>query len=129
MSTNFADYKNIWVYAEQRDGKLMNVALELIGEGHKLSRDISADTKVCALIVGDGIGHLAQECFEYGADQVYLIEDPLLKNFTTDGYTKVISDAINEYKPEIVMYGATHIGRDLAPRVAARMDTGLTVDI
>ena len=128
MSTNFADYKNIWVYAEQRDGKLMNVALELIGEGHKLSRDISADTKVCALIVGDGIGHLAQECFEYGADEVYLIEDPLLKNFTTDGYTKVISDAIVEYKPEIVMYGATHIGRDLAPRVAARMDTGLTAD-
>ena len=128
MSTNFADYKNIWVYAEQRDGKLMNVALELIGEGHKLSRDISADTKVCALIVGDGIGHLAQECFEYGADEVYLIEDPLLKNFTTDGYTKVISAALVEYKPEIVMYGATHIGRDLAPRVAARMDTGLTAD-
>ena len=128
MSTNFADYKNIWVYAEQRDGKLMNVALELIGEGHKLSRDISADTKVCALIVGNNVGHLAQECFEYGADQVYLIEDPLLENFTTDGYTKVISDAIVEYKPEIVMYGATHIGRDLAPRVAARMDTGLTAD-
>ena len=128
MSTNFADYNYIWVYAEQRDGKLMNVALELIGEGHKLSRDISADTKVCALIVGNNIGHLAQECFEYGADQVYLIEDPLLENFTTDGYTKVISDAIVEYKPEIVMYGATHIGRDLAPRVAARMDTGLTAD-
>ena len=104
MSTNFADYKNIWVYAEQRDGKLMNVALELIGEGHKLSRDISADTKVCALIVGNNVEHLAQECFEYGADQVYLIEDPLLENFTTDGYTKVISDAIVEYKPEIDIY-------------------------
>lgn len=129
MSTvNFADYKNIWVYAEQRDGKLMNVALELIGEGHKLSRDISDDTKVCALLVGNGIESLAKECFEYGADSVYLIEDPLLEHYTTDAYTKVITDAIEEYKPEIVMYGATHIGRDLAPRVAARVDTGLTAD-
>lgn len=128
MATNFADYKNIWVYAEQRNGKLMNVALELIGEGHRLSRDISADTKVCALIVGNNVDHLAQECFEYGADTVYFIQDPLLENFTTDGYTKVITDAINEYKPEIVMYGATHIGRDLAPRIAARCDTGLTAD-
>ena len=128
MATNFADYKNIWVYAEQRNGKLMNVALELIGEGHRLSRDISADTKVCALVVGNNVDHLAQECFEYGADAVYFIQDPLLENFTTDGYTKVITDAINEYKPEIVMYGATHIGRDLAPRIAARCDTGLTAD-
>jgi len=128
MATNFADYKNIWVYAEQRNGKLMNVALELIGEGHRLSRDISADTKVCALVVGNNVDHLAQECFEYGADAVYFIQDPLLENFTTDAYTKVITDAINEYKPEIVMYGATHIGRDLAPRVAARCDTGLTAD-
>ncbi len=129
MSTvNFADYKNIWVYAEQRDGKLMNVALELIGEGHKLARDISGDTKVCALLVGNGIESLSKECFEYGADAVYLIEDPLLEHYTTDAYTKVITDAIEEYKPEIVMYGATHIGRDLAPRVAARVDTGLTAD-
>ena len=129
MSTvNFADYKNIWVYAEQRGGKLMNVALELIGEGHKLSRDISDDTKVCAVLVGNNIGHLAQECFEYGADEVYLLEDALLEQFTTDAYTKVITDAINEYKPEIVMYGATHIGRDLAPRIAARVGTGLTAD-
>ncbi len=128
MSTNLSDYKNIWVYAEQRQGKLLNVALELIGEGHRLSRDISGDTKVCALLVGNNIDHLAKECFEYGADEVYFIQDPLLENYTTDGYTKVIADALNEYKPEIVLYGATHIGRDLAPRVAARMDVGLTAD-
>ncbi|MCB6992854.1 electron transfer flavoprotein subunit alpha/FixB family protein [bacterium 210820-DFI.6.37] len=127
-TVNFADYKHIWVYAEQREGKLMNVALELIGEGHKLARDISEDTKVYALLVGNNIEHLAQECFEYGADGVYLLEDPLLENYTTDGYTKAITDAIEQYKPEIVMYGATHIGRDLAPRVAARADTGLTAD-
>lgn len=125
---NFEDYKNIWVFVEQRDGKLMNVALELLGEGRRLSRDISAETKVCAILVGDGIEHLAQECFEYGADCVYLIEDARLKQFTTDGYTKVITDAVNELKPEIFLYGATHIGRDLAPRVAARLNTGLTAD-
>lgn len=127
-TVNFADYKNIWVYAEQRQGKLMNVALELIGEGRRLSRDISADTKVCALLVGNNIDHLAQECFEYGADDVIMIQDPLLENYTTDGYAKVITDAINDMKPEIVIYGATHIGRDLAPRIAARCDTGLTAD-
>ena len=121
-------YKNIWVFAEQRDGKLMSVALELIGEGHRLSREISDETKVYAVLVGDGIANLADECYEYGADGVILIEDPLLKNFTTDGYTKVIYDAIQEYKPEIVLYGATHIGRDLAPRIAARCNTGLTAD-
>ena len=128
MAVNFADYKNIWVFAEQRQGKLMNVALELIGEGHKLSREISADTKVCAVLVGNEIDHLATECFEYGADAVYMIQDPILAQYTTDGYTKALFDAIEEYKPEIVMYGATHIGRDLAPRVAARCNTGLTAD-
>lgn len=121
-------YKHIWVYAEQRGGKFLNVALELIGEGYRLSREISDDTKVCAIVVGDNVSHLAKECFEYGADAVYLLEDPLLKNYTTDGYTKVMVDACREYKPEIVIFGATHIGRDLAPRVAARMNTGLTAD-
>lgn len=121
-------YKDVWVFAEQRDGKLMNVALELIGEGYRLAKEISEDTKVCALLIGDEIDHLAQECFEYGAERVIMIQDPLLKNFTTDAYTKVIVDAVHEYKPELVIYGATHIGRDLAPRVAARVNTGLTAD-
>lgn len=121
-------YKNVWVFAEQRDGKLMGVARELIGEGRRLAKEISNDTEICAVLVGDGIEGLAKECFEYGAEKVYLLEDPLLKNFTTDAYTKVITEAIHEYKPEIVLYGATHIGRDLAPRIAARCNTGLTAD-
>ena len=125
---NFEEYKNIWVFAEQRQGKLMNVALELVGEGHKLSREISEETKVCAVLVGDKVEHLADELFAYGADSVYLLEDELLAQYTTDGYTKAMTDAINEYKPEIVLFGATHIGRDLAPRVAARLNTGLTAD-
>lgn len=120
-------YKDVWVYAEQRAGKIMHVAEELIGEGYRLSREIK-DAKVCALLVGNNIEHLVKECFEFGADKVYIIEDSLLVNFTTDAYTKVMVDAVNKYKPEIVLYGATHIGRDLAPRVAARLNTGLTAD-
>ena len=126
---NFEEYKNVWVFAEQRHGKLMNVALELVGEGHKLSREISEETKVCAVLAGDKVEHLADELYAYGADRVYVLEDKLLANYTTDGYAKVLTDAINEYKPEIVLFGATHIGRDLAPRVAARLNTGLTADL
>ena len=122
------EYKNIWEFAEQRDGKLMNVALELIGEGYKLSRERGEDAKVCAILVGNGVSGLADELYEYGADKVYLLEHPLLTRYTTDGYAKAITDAINEYKPEIVLFGATHIGRDLAPRIAARLNTGLTAD-
>ena len=121
-------YKHIWVFAEQRQGKIQNVALELLGEGKKLAKDISDDTQICAVLIGDDIENLAQECFEYGAEKVYLVQDPLLKNYTTDAYTKVLKQLIDEYKPEIVLYGATHIGRDFAPRIAARCNTGLTAD-
>lgn len=120
-------YKDVWVYTEQRAGKLMNVALELLGEGSKLAKEIG-DRKVCAVLVGYETDHLIPELYAYGADVVYQIDYPLLKNFTTDGYTKVMTDAIKEYRPEIVLFGATHIGRDLAPRIAARLDTGLTAD-
>lgn len=120
-------YKDVWVYAEQRNGKVMPVAIELLGEGKKLAQQIG-DADLCAVLVGNNIEHLAQELIQYGADKVYLLEHELLEKYTTDGYTKVITDAINEIKPEIVLYGATHIGRDLAPRIAARVDTGLTAD-
>lgn len=126
--TNFAEYKNVWVFAEQRQGKIMNVALELLGEGRRLSREISSQTKVCALLIGKDVQGLAKELIEYGADMVYIADHDLLKNYTTDGYAKVLTDAIRQHKPEIVLFGATHIGRDLAPRVAARLDTGLTAD-
>jgi electron transfer flavoprotein alpha subunit len=125
---DFSQYKNVWVFAEQRDGVLKNVALELLGEGYKLSRELGEDSKVCAVLVGSGVENLAEQLFAYGADSVYVLDHPLLKQYTTDAYTKVMADAICAYKPEIVLYGATHIGRDLAPRVAARLDVGLTAD-
>jgi electron transfer flavoprotein alpha subunit len=92
-----------------------------------MSRGLSEE-EATTMVVSGFIEPLVKECYEYGADSVYLIDDPLLENYTTDGYTKVIVDAVKEYKPEIVIYGATHIGRDLAPRVAARLNTGLTAD-
>lgn len=119
-------YKNVWVFAEQREGKFMKVAYELLGEGRKLADKIGTD--LCALIVGSDVEGLVSEAYEYGADKVYLADASCLKNYTTDGYTTVISDMINEYKPEVVLFGATHIGRDLCPRIAARVDTGLTAD-
>jgi electron transfer flavoprotein alpha subunit/NAD-dependent dihydropyrimidine dehydrogenase PreA subunit len=125
--TDLSAYEDVWIFTEQRSGKLMNVALELLGEGKKLAEEIG-NRKVCALLIGYDTDHLIPELYSYGADIVYQIDDKLLKNFTTDGYTKVMTDAIKEYKPEIVLFGATHIGRDLAPRVAARLDTGLTAD-
>ena len=130
VQADLGDYKHVWVYAEQRNGKLMNVALELIGEGYRLAKEISDDTEVCAVLIGaeEDIAPLANECFEYGAEKVYKIASPLLKNYTTDGYTFAMKEAIDQYKPEIILYGATHIGRDFAPRIAARCNTGLTAD-
>ena len=119
-------YKDVWVFAEQRENKLMPVVIELLGEGKKLADEVG--NKLCAILLGSNVDALANELVSYGADKVYVCDSPLLKDFTTDAYTKVISDTINEYKPEIVLIGATHIGRDLAPRVAARVDTGLTAD-
>ena len=119
-------YKNIWVYAEQRQGELTPVVIELLGEGKKLA-DVRG-VKLNAILLGHNVDHLAKELISYGAETVYLADDELLKNYTTDGYTKVIVDAVNEIKPEIVLVGATHIGRDLAPRVASRLNTGLTAD-
>ena len=119
-------YKDIWVFAEQRQGKITPVVIELLGEGRKL-----ADTKgikLNAILLGKDVNGLAEELIAYGAETVYVADDPLLENFTTDGYTKVIVDAVNEIKPEIVLIGATNIGRDLAPRIASRLNTGLTAD-
>ncbi|MGL5356822.1 MAG: FAD-binding protein [Fusobacteriaceae bacterium] len=123
---DLSQYKDVWVFAEQRDGKLMPVVIELLGEGKKLAQEIGCN--LGAILLGDNLEDLTKELSGYGAEKIYLCSSPLLKDFTTDAYTKVISETIEKYKPEIVLLGATHIGRDLAPRVAARVDTGLTAD-
>ena len=123
---DITQYSGIWVFAEQREGKLMPVVLELLGEARKLADGVGA--AVSAVLCGENVEGLCAELFAYGADKVYLADAPELKNYTTDGYAKVIDEVIKAYKPEIVMYGATHIGRDLGPALAVKSGTGLTAD-
>ena len=126
-SSDVAAFKGgVWVFCEQRQGTMMPTSFELISEGRKLADEL--DTKLYGILLGDGIEGIAKELGGYGADGVYVCDHPLLKNYTTDGYTKVICDVIEEYKPEIMLIGATNIGRDLGPRCAARLHTGLCAD-
>ncbi|MEG1483253.1 electron transfer flavoprotein subunit alpha/FixB family protein [Clostridium sp.] len=123
---NIADYNGVWVFAEQRGGELQKVSLEILGEGRKIADKLGV--KLTALLLGDNVKALAEELGTHGADEVLVAESELLKNYTTDGYTKVICDLASERKPGILFIGATFIGRDLGPRVAARLSTGLTAD-
>ena len=116
----------VWVFCEQRQGKMMPTSFELISEGRKLADELG--TKLYGILLGHNIEGIAKELGGYGADGVYVCDHPLLENYTTDGYTKVICDVIEEYKPEIMLIGATNIGRDLGPRCAARLHTGLCAD-
>lgn len=126
IKKDLSSYKNVWVIAEQRQGKITPVVIELLGEGRKIANDIGVE--LCAILLGHNVDDLADELIQFGADKVYYVNDPLLEKYTTDGYAKVIVDAVNNIKPEIVLIGATHIGRDLAPRIASNLDTGLTAD-
>ena len=123
---DFKDRKGVWVFAEQRGGDLSPVSLELLGKAQELARDIGED--VSALLLGSKVGGLARKLMEYGADKVYLAESVSLKDYRTNSYTKVIQELIEKYKPNILLMGATHIGRDLAPRVSRRVGVGLTAD-
>ncbi len=123
---NLSDFKGVWIFAEQREGKLQKVALELIGKGKELSKKLGVE--LTAVLLGYNIDDIPRQLIEYGADKVLYVNNPLLKNYTTDGYTKVINDLIEERKPEILLVGATYIGRDLAPRISSRLGTGLTAD-
>ena len=129
MAFNSADigaFKNVWVFCEQRQGKMMPTTFELISEGRKLADELGVE--LCGILLGDNVDAIAPELGEYGADKVYVYNSPLLKDYTTDAYTKVISDAVEDIKPEILLFGASNIGRDLAPRCAARLHTGLCAD-
>ena len=116
----------VWVFCEQRQGTMMSTSFELISEGRKLADELG--TKLYGILLGHNIEGIAKELGGYGADGVYVCDHPLLENYTTDGYTKVICDVIEEYKPEMMLIGATNIGRDLGPRCAARLHTGLCAD-
>lgn len=116
----------VWVFCEQRQGKMMTTSFELLSEGRKLADQLG--TKLYGVLLGSGIEALAREAGGYGADGVYVADSPLLELYTTDGYTKVICDLVKKYKPEVFLLGASNIGRDLGPRCAARLHTGLCAD-
>ena len=126
-SKDTAAFKGVWVFCEQRDGVIMSTSYQLLSEGRKLANDLGVE--LCGVLLGSGLKEeYAKALGGYGADKVYICDHPLLKDYTTDGYTKVICDLVEEHKPEIFLIGATNIGRDLGPRCAARLHTGLTAD-
>ena len=125
-NTDLAAFKDVWVFCEQRQGKLMPTDFELISEGRRLANELGVN--LCGLLLGDNVEGLAKELGGYGADKVYVCEHPLLKDYTTDAYAHVLCQVIEELKPEAFLIGATNIGRDLGPRCAARLHTGLCAD-
>ncbi|MDE6387473.1 MAG: electron transfer flavoprotein subunit alpha/FixB family protein [Lachnospiraceae bacterium] len=123
---NLEEYKGVYVFAQQVDNEISSIAFELLGKAKDLAKDLN--TEVTAVLVGSGIKGLADQLAEYGADKVIVVDDPELKDYRTEPYAHALSSVINKYKPEIMLVGATAIGRDLGPRVSARVATGLTAD-
>ncbi|NLH46775.1 MAG: electron transfer flavoprotein subunit alpha [Acholeplasmataceae bacterium] len=121
-----SQYKNIWVFIETSEGKIKDVSLELLGEGRKLADQLGQ--QLAGILLGKEVSALAKDIFAAGADEVFLAEADELEHYNTDGYTAVITDLIQEHKPSVVLVGATNNGRDLGPRIAGRIGTGLTAD-
>lgn len=118
--------QNVYVLAEQRDGQLQKVGIELIGKARELADNLNQ--QVVAMLLGDGVKEQANALISHGADKVIVIDNPMLKEYVTEPYTKAVHAILKAKEPEIVLFGATSIGRDLAPRVSARIHTGLTAD-
>ena len=118
--------KNIWVFCEQRDGEIQNVALELLGVARELAE--KTGEKVNAVLLGHNVTDKAQSLIAYGADGVYVVDDANLEKFVTEPYAQAVTHIARKYEPNVILFGATSIGRDLAPRLSARLKTGLTAD-
>ena len=123
---NLEEYKGVYVFAQQVDNEISSIAFELLGKAKDLAKDLNTD--VTAVLIGSGVKGLADQLAEYGADKVIVVDDPELKDYRTEPYAHALASVINKYKPEIMLVGATAIGRDLGPRVSARVATGLTAD-
>ena len=121
-----SEYKGLMVFIEQREGEVQKVSLELLGKGRELADTLGVD--VTAALLGDKIEGLAKNLIAHGADKVVVVDNELLNLYVTEPYVKALNSIIEVEKPEIVLFGATSIGRDLAPRVSARVHTGLTAD-
>ena len=123
---NLEEYNGVYVFAQQVDNELSSIAFELLGKAKELAAPLNTD--VTAVLIGSDVKGLVDQLAEYGADKVIVVDDPELKEYRTEPYAHALASVINEYKPEIVLVGATAIGRDLGPRVSARVATGLTAD-
>lgn len=123
---NLEEYKGVFVYAQQVDNEISGIAYELLGKAKELAAPLN--TEVTAVLIGSDVKNLADSLAEYGADKVILVDDPELKEYRTEPYAHALASVINKYKPEIMLVGATAIGRDLGPTVSARVATGLTAD-
>ena len=124
---DLSEYKGVFIYAQETDGKISPIALELLGKARELADQLE-DKRVTAVLLGSNVAGLTKELAEYGADRVIVVDDPALTEYTNEPYTHALTSVIETYKPEIFLIGATAIGRDLGPRVAARVHTGLTAD-
>jgi electron transfer flavoprotein alpha subunit/NAD-dependent dihydropyrimidine dehydrogenase PreA subunit len=123
---NIEEYKGVMVFAEQHAGEMKSCSFELLGEGRKLADKLGQE--LTAVLPGSQVEHLAKDLFAHGADKVYLVDNENLASYTTDPYATAVAAVVAKFKPAIVLYGATTTGRDLAPRIAARIQTGLTAD-
>ena len=123
---DFSDRKGVWVFAEQRGGELAPVSLELLGKAQELAGQLKEE--VSALLLGSQVSAIADTLIKHGAARVFLVEHSALKDYTTIAYTEVVEELVKEHKPNILLMGATHLGRDLAPRVSRRVGVGLTAD-
>lgn len=126
VTNNIEEYKGVYVFAQQVDNEISGIALELLGKGKELAAKL--ETEVTAVLIGYNVKNLADKLAEYGADKVILVDDPKLETYRTEPYAHALASVIEKYKPEIVLVGATAIGRDLGPTVSARVKTGLTAD-
>lgn len=120
------EYKGVWVIVEQTEGVAARVSWELHHAGAQLARDL--DVELCAVVIGDDVEGLCQEAFSYGATKAYLVDGPVFRYYRTEPYYRAVCDLVRRYKPEIVLIGATGLGRDLAGAVATELKTGLTAD-
>jgi electron transfer flavoprotein alpha subunit len=123
---DFQDYKDVWVFIEEKEGSIAPVSLELLGAGKQLAD--KRGVELAGILIGSNVKHLAKTVFEYGADVVYVYDDTIFKNYRTESFMKALLECCQKYKPEIILYGATSTGKDLASAVATDLPTGLTAD-
>ena len=121
-----AEYNGVAVYCEIAEGKLASIAAEGLGIGRKLADDLGQE--LSAVLVGSGVSGLAQEAIASGADKVYVVDDPLLKDYQTDAYVAVMEKVVKQVMPQVLIMGQTGVGRDLAPRLSFRLETTVTLD-